>query len=132
MAEKEKNTKTTTVDGFTAKQANRYNAGKPQYSLVDFKSLEDMVRVLEFGAQKYSRHNWKNGLYASSILDSLLRHVAALIGGQFLDPESGLPHHGHIQCNAMFLEYILKNKPEFVDIPFTDVESLIKYYAGEN
>lgn len=32
----------------------RYNKGKLRWSLVDFKSLEPMVRVLEYGAHKYS------------------------------------------------------------------------------
>ena len=31
--------------------ADRFNDGKLQWSMVDFKSLEDMVRVLEFGAK---------------------------------------------------------------------------------
>ena len=39
----------------------RYNTGKIQWSLVDFDSLEPMVRVLEFGAKKYDAHNWKKG-----------------------------------------------------------------------
>ena len=34
-------------------QALRYNEGKPQWSLVDFKSLEPLVEVLGFGAKKY-------------------------------------------------------------------------------
>ena len=32
----------------------RYNQGKPQWSIVHWKSLEPMVRVLEYGAHKYS------------------------------------------------------------------------------
>lgn len=35
-------------------QALRYNNGKPQWSLVDFDSLEGLVHVLEYGADKYS------------------------------------------------------------------------------
>lgn len=84
-------------------QADRKNVGKPQYSLIDYQCLEPMVRVLEFGALKYSRNNWKKGMPISTILDSLIRHVTALNNGEFIDPESGLSHIGHIQCNAMFL-----------------------------
>lgn len=83
--------------------AMRFNNGKPQYSLLDLASLEDTVRVLEFGAQKYDRDNWKKGLQFSQILDSMMRHIKGLQSGEWLDSESGLPHIGHIGCNAMFL-----------------------------
>lgn len=96
-------------------RADRYNEGKPKYSLVDLQSFEDTARVLEFGAKKYSRNNWKKGLPMTEILDSLLRHISALQAGELIDPESGLPHIGHIGCNAMFLGYISKFKPEFLE-----------------
>lgn len=35
-------------------KALRYNEGKPQWSLVHYKSIEPMIRVLEYGAHKYS------------------------------------------------------------------------------
>lgn len=84
-------------------QATRHNQGKPQYSLIDLNSLEHCAKVLEFGAKKYARNNWQKGMNLTTILDSMLRHIAALNSGEFIDPESGLPHIGHIQCNAMFL-----------------------------
>lgn len=88
-------------------QALRYNDGKLQWSLVDFPSLEPMVKVLEFGAKKYSPNNWKKGLPIDKIAESLLRHTFALLNGEINDPESGLPHIGHIQCNAMFIAFML-------------------------
>lgn len=84
-------------------QALRYNAGKAEYSMLDLKCLEQCVRVLEFGAKKYARNNWKKGMPTSKIIDSMLRHLACLLEGEVLDSESGLSHLGHIQCNAMFL-----------------------------
>ena len=32
--------------------------GKPDWSLLDLKSLEGCVEVLTFGAEKYARENW--------------------------------------------------------------------------
>lgn len=118
----------------------RYNNGKPQWSLVHFKSLEPLVSVLEYGKHKYSiftneigdefkgsevtpeqvkmwnldikssgADNWKKGLDQKEILDSLTRHLFALISGEDNDPESGLPHIGHILCNSLFYQYH-KNK----------------------
>ncbi len=92
--------------------AMRFNDGKLEWSLVDFKSLEPMVRVLEFGAKKYSRDNWKRGLETTKIVESTLRHLFAFLDGENLDKESQLSHVAHAQCNLMFLQYMMDNKPE--------------------
>jgi hypothetical protein len=97
-------------------QALRYNQGKVEWSLVDYKSLEPMVRVLEYGVKKYARNNWKKGMPATQIIESMLRHTYKLLEGELVDPESGVEHVGHIQCNAMFLAYVLNEKPEFNDL----------------
>lgn len=91
----------------------RYNADKLRWSLVDFDALEDMVRVLEFGAKKYADNNWKNGLKTTEICESMIRHLTAYLRGENDDPESNLPHTGHILCNAMFLAYMHKYKSDF-------------------
>ena len=89
----------------------RYNKEKLKWSLVDFESLEEMVKVLEFGAEKYEPDNWKRGLPTLEICESLLRHVFAYMRGEDIDPESGRSHIGHILCNGMFLSYMQNKKP---------------------
>lgn len=96
--------------------ALRYNDGKLRWSLVDFKSLEPMVRVLEKGAFKYDDHNWKKGMPATQISESLLRHMFAFMNGEENDPETNESHLGHVMCNVMFLIYNLRENPEFNDI----------------
>ena len=96
-------------------RADRFNTDKPKWALVDFKSLEPMVNVLEFGAQKYSKDNWKKGLLVTEICESLLRHTFDLLEGKTLDDESKLKLTGHILANAMILEHMISNKPEFDD-----------------
>lgn len=98
----------------------RYNDGKPRWALVDFDALEDMVKVLEFGALKYDDNNWKKGLKTTEVCESLMRHLTAFLAGENNDSDSGLPHAGHIMCNAMFLSYMMKYKPDF-DTRFKDV-----------
>lgn len=93
-------------------KADRNNKGKPKYSLIALDCLEPCARVLEFGAKKYSRDNWKKGMPITEIIDSLLRHLGALQRGELIDPESGEGHIGHIQCNALFLS----NKANTMDI----------------
>jgi hypothetical protein len=88
-------------------KAMRFNEGKAQWSLVHFNSLIPFVRVLEFGAQKYDRDNWMKDMELNKILDSAQRHLAAMMDGEELDQESGLPHAGHVMCNMMFYVYHL-------------------------
>ena len=95
--------------------ALRYNNGKLRWSLIDWKSLESMVRVLEKGAQKYDDHNWKKGMPTSQISESLLRHMFAFMNGEDNDPETNESHLGHVMCNAMFLIYNLRENPKFDD-----------------
>lgn len=86
-------------------QGLRYNEGKPKLSLVSFLALTGLARVLEFGANKYSAWNWVKGMPLDQVLDSTLRHIAAIQRGEELDAESGLPHIDHVQCNTMFLSH---------------------------
>ena len=97
------------------KQALRYNQGKIKWSLVDWKSLEPMVRVLEMGAKKYAPYNWSKGMPVTEVSESLLRHMFAYLDGELDDNESKIEHLGHVMCNCMFLIHIMREKPEFDD-----------------
>lgn len=92
---------------FKVKQnkALRYNEWKIRWSLVDWKSMEPMVQVLEFGAKKYEEENWKKPMDKTQILNSAIRHLIAMMNGEENDPESGLPHVGHLMCNSMFYSF---------------------------
>lgn len=85
--------------------ALRYNQGKPKWSLVHYESLLPLVRVLEYGCQKYEPFNWQKSFETRELLDSLMRHVVAIMDGEVTDKESGLPHIGHVMANAMFYSY---------------------------
>lgn len=96
-------------------EALRYNQGKLQWSMVDFESLEGLVKVLEYGANKYARDNWKQGMPVTKISESLMRHLFAFLRGEDVDSESGCSHISHVMCNAMFIEYMLREKPHYDD-----------------
>jgi len=83
----------------------RYNTGKPKWSLVNMHSLVPMIRVLEYGSLKYAPFNWQKPTERDTLINSMQRHLAALIDGNELDDESGLSHIGHIMANAMFYSY---------------------------
>lgn len=95
--------------------ALRFNQNKLKWSLVDYKSLEPMVEVLMMGARKYAPGNWKKGMPVTEIYDSLQRHLVSFISGEDLDEESKLKHLGHAMCNLMFLEFMMREKPELDD-----------------
>ncbi len=86
-------------------KALRFNEGKPKWALVHYGSLIPMIKVLEFGALKYAPNNWKKPMPLDKILESMQRHLAALMDGEIYDKESGIHHMGHIQANAMFYNY---------------------------
>ena len=88
-------------------KAMRFNDGKPQISLVLSAgyALEGAAKVLEFGAEKYDRDNWKSGMDKEALVDSLSRHILKVLEGENVDPESNCPHVDHILCNALFLAY---------------------------
>ena len=98
-------------------QAERYNQGKPKLSMVLEMphAVEGVARVLEHGAEVYSRRNYQLGLPWTEVLDSLLRHASAWVNGEDLAPESGLPHADHMACNAMFLAEFARTRAEFDD-----------------
>lgn len=93
----------------------RFNTGKPplSYMLELDKASRGVCRVLEYGAVKYERNNYKNGGAMAAkefLLDSMLRHAMAYMNGEDLDEESGLPHVYHMACSAMFAAYHYKGE----------------------
>ena len=96
-------------------EAVKADTDKPDWSLVPFEALEGMVRVLEHGAEKYSRNNWQTngGFKWTRLVSSTLRHLFAWARGQDLDPDSGLNHIYHCQCNLLFLSMYVGDTIKF-------------------
>jgi hypothetical protein len=77
----------------------KHDSGKPPMSMVSADLMRELALVRAFGAQKYSRDNWKNGFKYTRSLDACLRHVFAFLDGEDTDSESGRPHLAHaIAC----------------------------------
>ncbi len=95
--------------------AVKHDNGKADWSLMPFEAIEEINKVLEFGAKKYAAHNWKQGggFKYTRILNSLLRHIFAFMRGEDKDPESGLSHMAHAGCNIIFILYYLKYKDKY-------------------
>ena len=96
-------------------QAVKHDAGKPPMALLSRTALEEVAKVMAFGAQKYAAHNWRSGFKWSRTLDAAVRHLYAFIDGEDKDPESGLSHLAHAMCCLMFTLEFEKTHPELDD-----------------
>jgi len=76
------------------------------------KALEQVAKVLTFGAKKYADDNWRLVPDAKKRYNAALhRHLNAYYQGQLLDSETGLSHLAHAQCCLTFLlEFELEGK----------------------
>jgi len=84
-------------------QGLKHDQGKPRMDLLDPDALTELSKVLTFGAQKYDAHNWRKGINYSRIIAAAMRHMNAILGGEDIDPETGLLHAAHVMCNMQFL-----------------------------
>ena len=82
----------------------KYDDSKPDYSLIPPRALNDLVKVLTFGAKKYDRDNWKKLENAEQrYFAAAQRHLWAVLRGETHDPESGEHHYAHALCCIMYL-----------------------------
>lgn len=79
------------------------DGGKPSLELIPRECLDGMGHVLKFGAEKYDRHLWREGMEWSRLLGGALRHITAFNDGEDLDPESGLSHLYHAMTCLAFV-----------------------------
>lgn len=87
-----------------AQIGRKYDGGKLDYTLVPFEALDEVVKVLMFGAHKYDRDNWRhvdNALqrYAAAAF----RHLTAYNKGEKTDPETDISHLAHAGCCILFM-----------------------------
>jgi len=82
----------------------KYDSGKLRWDLLPVETIEEIVKVLTMGANKYADNNWKlldkadDRYYAA-----LMRHLVEWRKGSKIDQESGLNHLAHVLCNTVFL-----------------------------
>lgn len=122
------------------KEGIKYDDGKLRLAemMVDFKlPMEELCKVWTFGANKYSKSNWKkvdNG--RDRYTNALMRHLLAEEDNLY-DEESNLLHASHIAFNALARLYFIlgktKSDTEIDDICNAHLEESKRYipYKGE-
>lgn len=102
------------IDGKVA--ATKHDNGKTDWSLLPWDAVEEIIKVLQFGAGKYSPWNWaeNGGFKFNRLFNSSMRHfVAWFWRREDLDPETGLSHMAHLGCNILFLLHYVLNGNKF-------------------
>ena len=93
----------------------KFDGDKPRMDLLDAEALEELTKVLTFGAKKYADENWRKGISFRRLLAAALRHVFAFMRGEDKDPETGLSHMAHAMCCAMFVIWMQRHRPDMDD-----------------
>jgi hypothetical protein len=83
----------------------KFDSEKRRWDLLPWDALEEIVKVLEFGAKKYGERNWEQGIpkWHERLPAAALRHTIAILKGEWEDPESNLPHAAHLGCCVLFM-----------------------------
>jgi hypothetical protein len=96
--------------------AVKFDSGKLDWSLLPWDTLEEIIKVLQFGAGKYSPWNWAegDGFKYNRLFNSSMRHfIAWFWRREDKDPETGLSHIAHLGCNVLFLLHYILNGNKF-------------------
>jgi len=88
----------------TKEEGRKDDDQKLRWDLLPTKAVEEVVKVLTFGAKKYGSHNWKKvaeperRYYAAAF-----RHLVAWNQGEKKDSDTGLSPLAHAACCILFL-----------------------------
>lgn len=90
------------------KEATKHDTDKIRLELLPIRPLEEIAKVMTFGAKKYGDDNWRKGMKWSRVFGALLRHLFSWKRGENRDEESKLLTLAHAGCCILFLiEYHL-------------------------
>lgn len=100
-----------------AAQGPKYDGGKPDWTLLPMFAIEEVVKVLDFGASKYYRGSWRK------VPEAKRRYIAAAyrhfmdyyFRGIVNDEESGMHHLAHAACCVLFVLQIDLRGPDDVE-----------------
>ena len=71
--------------------------------ILSMSGIEDVAKVGDYGAKKYTQGNWRGGSSWMRFAGSCARHLFRYISGELLDNESGLPHLAHCAYDCLIL-----------------------------
>ena len=91
-------------------KGSKFDTGKPRFSLLPKGVLTSILKVLEYGAKKYSVDNWQQVENPRErYYDAAMRHLYAWFNGESKDLETGESHLAHAICCLLFLLWFESN-----------------------
>lgn len=84
-------------------EGRKFDTDKLPWHLLPADAIEEIVKVLQFGATKYGDRNWEAGMSWHRPFAALMRHMWAWWRREEADPETGLSHLAHAGCCLLFL-----------------------------
>lgn len=82
----------------------KYDQNKPMWWLLPMEAVNEVVKVLTFGANKYGPENWHMLTdLRKRYLSACMRHIAAFRCGERNDKETGIHHLAHAICCLLFV-----------------------------
>ena len=93
----------------------KFDQNKIPLDLIPYESLEEIGKVLKFGAEKYDRANWANGINYSRLIAAAMRHLGQFNNGEDFDEETNTLHVANAATNLIFLIWMYKNRPDLDD-----------------
>ena len=84
----------------------KFDSSKPDWSLLDLESMNEVLKVLSDGAEVHGRDNWKRVKDAKRrYANAAIRHAMRILAGEDRDPEHGTLHAAHVAVNGLFLTF---------------------------
>ena len=92
------------------------DSGKLRYDLLPIDALEGLAQIFTYGSMKYEDYNWLKSEHPERYYAAMMRHLAEVQRGNYIDPESKLLHIDHaLTCLVMYRE-LLKKRGDFIQI----------------
>jgi len=107
----------------------KQDQGKDRWDLLPYSAVEQVVKVLSFGANKYGDENWKkvenlDQRYFAASMRHEMKYKHSVDRDDANDDESGLHHLAHkICCDLFRLENELQKKNLLDKAPANDYNS---------
>ncbi len=88
----------------TILEGQKFDQRKTRWDLLPWGEVQEIVKVLTYGVEKYPPDNWKKVFMPRTrYFSALMRHLVAWWGGERNDLESGHSHLAHAGCCLLFL-----------------------------
>lgn len=85
-------------------QSRKFDGDKLKYELVPVEVMEELAKILTYGAKKYAPNEWqKVEPFENRYYAALMRHLVEWRKGNHYDDESKLLHLSHAFCCMAFL-----------------------------